>query len=144
MSRENESLDMVDFQRRAFAAGGRSDIDMAMSFYGPDSVWDTTPIGMSVYRGLSEIRRFFEEWTGSFEDFEMEPEELLDLGNGVGFGVARLSGQPLGSTGHVEFRYAQVVVAWDGVVVRLTTYADVDAARAAARQAAVEAVGLRE
>ena len=101
-------------------------------------------MGMGVYTGLSEIRRFFEDWIGAFEDFEMEPEELLDLGHGVGFGVARQSGQPLGSTGHVELRYAQVVVARDGVVVRLTTYADIDAARAAAREAALEAVGLRE
>jgi ketosteroid isomerase-like protein len=144
MSRESETMDLVDLQRRAFEAGSRRDLDMAMSFYGPDSVWDTTPMGMGVYQGLSAIRRFFEDWMNAYEDFEMEPEELLDLGNGVGFGVARQSGTPVGSTGRVEMRYAQVVVARDGLVVRLTSYTDIDEARAAAQRAALEAVGLRE
>jgi ketosteroid isomerase-like protein len=133
------SLDLVDFQRRAIEAGSRRDIDLAMSFYGSDSIWDTTPLGMGVYAGRSEIRGFFEDWLASFEDFEMEPEELVDLGNGVGFGVVSQRGRPLGSESYVGFRYAQVVVTRDGVVAHLTTYADIDQARAAAEQAVLAA-----
>jgi len=74
----------------------------------------------------------------SNEDFETEPEEQLDLGNGVGFTVAIQKGRPVGSSGEVRLRYALVSVWVDGLVVRVTNYADIDEGRAAAERLAQE------
>jgi hypothetical protein len=62
----------------------------------------------------------------------------LDLGSGVGFAVLVQRGRPVGSTGFVQLR--QGFVAWveNGLVARITTYPDVDEARAAAERLAAE------
>ena len=51
-----------------------------MSFYGPGSVWDLSHMGLGTYHGLAEVRGFFTDWLASYEEFEMEVEELCDLG----------------------------------------------------------------
>jgi hypothetical protein len=61
-------------------------------------------------------------------------EELRDLGNGVTFGLALMRGRLPGSAGFVEPRYA-VVASWeDGLIQRITSYTDIDQARAAAKR----------
>ena len=76
--------------------------------------------------------------TVAYEEFEWRSEEILDLGNGVVFGVARASGRPVGSTGRVENRVVIVAVWEEGLIVRGTTYTDIDEARAAAERLAKE------
>jgi ketosteroid isomerase-like protein len=138
MSEESTTPDLVELTRRSFEAGNRRDVDAAIGFYGPDSVWDLSPMGLGTYEGLVAIRSFFEDWIGPYDEFEMEVEELLDLGNGVVFFEVRQNGRPVGSTGHVELRYAGFAVWVDAVAARVTNYTDIDEARAAAKRLAEE------
>ena len=81
-----------------------------------------------------------DDWIGSYEQFEIDVEEILDLGNGVTFGVFVQTGRPTGSTGHVRYRFAQVVTWADGLIVRIDGYpgTDIDEARAAAERLSEE------
>jgi len=75
-----------------------------------------------------------------------DPVELArrvqDAGNrrdiDEGFQVFTQRGRPIGSTGEVHQRSARLVLMIDGLIVRLTSYTDVDEARAAAERLAQE------
>jgi len=36
-------------------------------------------MGLGTYEGLPRIRAFWEGWLGTFEQYESEPEQILDL-----------------------------------------------------------------
>ena len=135
MSEESTTPDLVDLGRRFLEAANRRDFDAMLSFFAPDAVWDTLG-GLGTFEGHGAIRAFWEDWYSSYEEAEIEPEEMLDLGNGVTFAVLVQKGRPVGSGGEVRHRNA-VVVAWmDGIIVRSTFYSDIDEARAAAERLA--------
>jgi ketosteroid isomerase-like protein len=118
-----------------------SEIEDLMSLFAADSVWDMSRGGLGVIEGREAIRAFFEEWRGAYEDYEQEAEEIQDLGNGVAFAVFVQRGRPGDSTGWVEFRDARVLLWADGLIQRVTTFLDVDEARAAAERLAEERGG---
>jgi ketosteroid isomerase-like protein len=136
MYEESTTPGPVELARRSFAPINGRDIEATMSFYGPDSVWDMSTLGLGVYKGLEAIRGFFDDWTSSYEEFEIEPEEILDFGDGVVLAVIRQNARPVGSSAHVELRYAAVSAWVEGVNVRTTNYRDIDEARAAAERLA--------
>ena len=137
MSQESPTPDPVERVRRLDQAANRRDFDAAVSFYAPDAVWEGRASGMT-FEGRTAIRGFFEDMSVAYEEFEWQPEEILDLGNGVTVDVACASGRPVGSTGQVEFRLAIVAVWEEGLIVRATGYGDIDEARAAAERLAEE------
>ena len=124
--------------RGAVAAANRRDFDAVLSFYAPDAVWDMSPIGMGTFEGLAAIRGFFEDWLGAYEEYAMEAEEIVDLGNGVTFAVLLQKGRPVGSSGEVQLRYASAGEWANGLLTRLTNHGDIDEARAAAERLAEE------
>ena len=91
-----------------------------------------------MFEGREAIRGFFEDWAISYDDFEQALEEVSDLGNGVTFGVFLMRGRLAGSSGSVELRYAGVSTWADGLIERVTTYLDINEARAAAERLAQE------
>jgi ketosteroid isomerase-like protein len=93
------------------------------------------------FEGRTAIRGFYEDMAVAYEEFEWRSKEILDLGNGVGFSVARASGCPVGSTRRVELRAAIVAVWEEGPIVRYVIYSDTDEARAAAERLAQERGG---
>ena len=111
----------------------------AVSLYAPDAVAEGRASGMTL-EGRTAIRGFWEDMTVAYEEFEVQREETLDLGNGVAFGVTRASGRPVGSTGRVENRVVIVAVWEEGLIVRITMCTDIDKARAAAVRLAEERV----
>jgi len=135
---ESTTPDLVELTRRAYEYASDRNWDALLSFYGADSVWDMSPLGLGTYEGPAAIRRFFEEWTGSYDKWEQELEEILDLGNGVVVSVLRQNARLPGSTGSVSLLYAGVLVWREGLIARLTNYTDVDQARAAAERLAEE------
>ena len=137
MSGESTTPDPVEFSRRLVEALNRLDFDAAMSFYAPDAVWEGNASGMTL-EGRTAIRSFWEDMTVAYEESDVQAQEILDLGNGVVFGVARASGRPVGSTGRVENRLVSVAVWEEGLIVRATGYTDPDEARAAAERLAHE------
>jgi ketosteroid isomerase-like protein len=136
MSEESTIPDLVELNRRAIEAVSRRDFDEAMASYGPDSVWDTSALGLGTYRGVEVIRAALEEWTAIYEDFEVEIQENLDLGNGVILSVTRQRGRMAGSSGYLEFLYASITEWTGGLIEQVTPFTDVDQARAAAERLA--------
>jgi ketosteroid isomerase-like protein len=138
MAEESTTPDLVALTHRSYEASSEGDLDAILALLGPDAVWDMSPTGLGVYEGVAAIRRFFEDWQGSYEEFETEAEKVLDLGNGVIFAVVFQKGRLVGSSSSVSLRYA-VVTKWArGLVVRTTNYTDIDEARAAAERLAEE------
>jgi ketosteroid isomerase-like protein len=137
MAEESTTSDLVERARRLTEAAERLDFDAMLSFYAPDVDWELRASGMTL-EGRTAIRGFLEDMTVAYEEFECWSEEILDLGNEVTFVVSRASGRPVGSTGWVELRLAIVAVWEEGLIVRVTTYDDIDEARAAAERLAEE------
>jgi ketosteroid isomerase-like protein len=134
MEEESTTPDLVELNRRAIESATRGDFDAAMSSYGPDSVWDTSPLGMGTYRGVATIRTALEEWHRLYEELEVEIQENVDLGNGVILAVVRQRGRPVGSSGYAQLHFASVTEWTDRVISQVTPYTDIDEARAAAER----------
>jgi ketosteroid isomerase-like protein len=135
MAEESTTPDLVELVRRSAEAESP---DAAAGFYAPEAVWDASPWGMGVFEGKAAVRGFFEDWSASYTGLEWKAEEILDLGNAVTFAVILQQGRVAGSSGSVQLRYASVAEWRDGLMVRNTTYIDIDEARAAAERLAQE------
>jgi ketosteroid isomerase-like protein len=137
MSVEPGEADLVERTRRSLEAGAFRDLDAGLKYFAPDAVWEVPQLGGS-FEGAEAIRGFLEDWFAAFKEFEVELEEVLDLGKGVVFVVARSDALPVGSAGRTRLRelFAYVVVWVGGVITRVTAYGDVDEGRAAAKRVA--------
>ncbi len=135
---ESTTLDLVELVRRSVDAVNRPDFDQFAGFFGSDSVWDLSPMGLGIYEGSPAVRAFVEDWQGSYEKFALALEEVLDLGNGVVFAVVVQRARLTNSTGEVRMRYASVNSQAGGLFERITNYLDIDEARAAAERLAQE------
>jgi ketosteroid isomerase-like protein len=138
MPEDSTSPDLVELTRRYVEALNRRDSDALMSFYAPDAVWDAADTGVGTFTGLAAIRGLLEGWFDAFEELVFEREDVLDLGNGVVLVLVNQKGRPRGGSGYVRRREAMVGLLEDGVVTRLTTYLDIDEARASAERLAQE------
>ena len=138
MSGESTTPDPKRLLGRLIEAFNRRDLDAVLGYLAPDVVYDTSHSGFGIYTGVPAVRGFFEDWLSSYEEFEVVPEEMVYLGNGVGYAILRQRGRPAGSSGEVRRRYASVGVSVNGLWARFTTYSDIDEARAAAERLAQE------
>ena len=130
--------DLADRIRALIEPANRHDFHELTSIYAPDAVFDTSAWELGTYEGHAAIRRLFEDWTGAFADFEIEDEDILDFGNGVVVAVFRQGVRPFGSSDHMQLRASWIYEWTDGMVVRVTTYRDIDEAHAAAERLAEE------
>jgi ketosteroid isomerase-like protein len=137
MREESTTPDLVERWRQAPEAAIRRDFDAMMGIFAPDAVWEVQPLGIS-HSGAPAIRSFLEDWFSSYEDWEDDQEEGLDLGNGVVFVVSRLDAHPVGSPARVQERWSFTVLWAAGMVVRVTGRNDINEARAAAERLAEE------
>jgi ketosteroid isomerase-like protein len=138
MSEESTTPDLVALTRSLFEAASRRDCDAVMGFFGPEPVWETTLVTLD---GSAAIHERLEEWFGAFDELEFELEEVLDLGNGVTFTVVDQRARPAGSSssgGYIQRQEALIGVWHEGMVTRVTTFLDIDEARAAAERLAEE------
>ena len=138
MPDEAATPDLVELTRLVQEAGESGDWDAAMSFFAADAVWDQSRIGLGTLEGRATIRSFFEEWAGLYERLALEVDEVVDFGNGVGLQVVTQRGHPSGSIGEVRQRNARVGLWVDGLIQKVTSYMDIDEARAAADRLAEE------
>jgi ketosteroid isomerase-like protein len=134
MSEECTAPDLVELARRSIEA---VDPEAVLGFYAPDAVWDSTPWGLGIFEGKEAVRAFFEDWGSTYAHLEWKAEEIRDLGNEVTFAVIFQTGRIVES-GSVQLRYAAVAEWKDGLIVRNTTYRDIDEARAVAERLAQE------
>ena len=136
MSGESTTPGLVELGHRLLEAANRRDFDAMMGFWAPDAVWRYA--GGYTFEGRAAIRGFIEDMASSFDDLHAEVEETIDLGNGVVFSVIILTGRPVGSTGEVRLRYADVGIWTESVIEQVTGYWDLHEARAAAERLAEE------
>ena len=136
MPEESTTPDLRELSLQMAEAASRGDVDAYMSHLAHDAVWQTrlgTRLG-----GTAAIRSYHEEFTSSVEGFRAESLEFVDLGGGVTLSVARQGGRPGGSASELLEQVAFVSVLVDGLVESMTTYSDIDEARAAAERLAEE------
>jgi ketosteroid isomerase-like protein len=118
--------------RQVFASGPEA-FENLFALLDEDVVWDY--VGSfpesATYHGPDEVREFVTQWTGSFDDFGMEAEQIVDAEDNVAvrmrqWGCGKQTGAP------VENRTWQVFTFRDGRIVHCRGYADRDEAFAAA------------
>lgn len=135
MPEEPAARDLEQLSRRLVNTCNRREFDVAAAIFSTGAVWDR---GLELFEGREAIRIALEDWIGVYDDYEQVLEEFRDLGNGVGFGVFLQRGRLRGSGGFLELRYANVAAWTNGLIERMTSYADIDDGRAAAERLAQE------
>ena len=138
MSQEPSTPGPVERIRSLVEPTNRRDFHAMVSFYAPHAVHDTSRWKMGTYEGPVAIRRLFEDWIGAYQEFEIELEEVLDLGNGIVLVVFCQSSRAFGARDHVRVQMAWVYEWADGMVMRVTAYPDIGEAGAAAERLAEE------
>jgi hypothetical protein len=136
---EHRATEDVVALTRAFGKVA-GDVDGEMAFYGPTPVYDLSPMGIGVYEGRTAIRAFLAGWMTSYEGYEEEMQEVIDVGNGIAFAAVRESAVPVGSTAQTRVHsvYGFAIVWVDGKIAHITAYPSADEARAAAERLAAE------
>jgi ketosteroid isomerase-like protein len=137
VSEESTTPDLIELVRLLDEAFNRRDWDAVESFYSPDAV-SVTVGGLGTFEGAAAIRGNYEEAVSFADDFHIEIEEIIDLGNGVTFVVNLITGHPVGSSGELQMRTGTAVSWAEAVIERETGYMDIDEARAAAERLAEE------
>jgi ketosteroid isomerase-like protein len=135
VAEESTTPNLVELTQALSDARG---VDATMLFYDADAVYDMSQVGLGTFEGPEAIRRFLEDWLGSYDETEDDVQEITHLGNGIVFAVVRESGRPSGAPAESRVRSVfGFVFLWRGAKVRrVTVYADPDEARAAAERLA--------
>jgi ketosteroid isomerase-like protein len=121
---------------RVFECVKRRDWDSVLSLAASDAVWDMTPVGLGTFEGHQQARQMWEEWSGAYEEWDINVDQIDDLGNGVVLVVNHQQGRLVGSSGHVHARGAFLFRWIDGRIARVTIFPDADEGHAAARRVA--------
>lgn len=133
MSQEN-----VDAVRRSRDAWNRGDVDAWLESFHPEIEWFSAIAGSvegtdTVYRGPSELRRFWDEWHAVWE-LTIEVSDIRDLGETV-LALGRIRTRGAASGIDLESPIGYVFEFDGGLMRKIRAYLD--------RQQALEAVGLR-
>ncbi len=133
-----ETLDLI---KRGMTLFNRKDWDSAIQLIAEDAVWKTyfgSVAGESSRYGREAIRQSWEEASMVFggDSYQIEPQELRDLGGGTILVRVVLSGRGTASGADVEAEFAQLWTVRQGLAARVDSYATV--------AEALEAVGLQE
>jgi ketosteroid isomerase-like protein len=127
----------VEVVRRALDAWNRRDLDGALEWMHADGEVDwceSRGPQKGIYRGLLEIRCFYEDWLSLFDKVDIRPEEFVAAGQHV---VVPNRGYARGREGvTVEASSTQVFTISEGKIARIRLYQD--------KGAALKAVGLPE
>jgi ketosteroid isomerase-like protein len=130
MSKEN-----VDLTRSAYDTA-RGDLDAHLEFFSLDMDYraiEGAVDDVGVLYGREAYRKYCEDWIKTFDEFSMQPEEIIDAGDQVVV-VVHIKGRMKGSHSDVDMRLGLVWTVRDGKIVRGREYAT--------RNQAIEATGL--
>jgi ketosteroid isomerase-like protein len=128
--------DIAELVRRSYAAFNRQDLEEVVSLYERDCEWDMSHFSgwpeTQVYRGHEGLKELFRFWYGAWEEFHVEPAEILPAGSDRTFMRCELSVKGEGSGVPLEMTFWQVGEARNGKVLRVVNYTDLDEAKEAA------------
>ncbi|HEX3432559.1 MAG TPA: nuclear transport factor 2 family protein [Solirubrobacteraceae bacterium] len=133
MSQEN-----VEIVRGAFQAFGAGGIDAALSFFSPDVVWYPTDrwVDDAAYRGHDGVRRIAAAFSGNFDDFRYEVDDLRDAQDRV-VALVDMIGRIKQSQDEVSQRLGLVLSGFsDGTIREVRVFSS--------WSDALEAVGLKQ
>jgi ketosteroid isomerase-like protein len=94
------------------------------------------------FTGKAAVRRYFDQFTESFDEFTLEPEDFIDLGDDRVLMLFRLQTRGKESGARVEARPGWIYTIRDGKGVRIEAYLDRAEALAAAGLPAQRSAGL--
>jgi ketosteroid isomerase-like protein len=130
------SLENVEIVRRRyeqFMVTGR----FVAEHVTPNFIWDMSNFRgwpeQQVYEGPEGAQSFIDEWSGAWDDWELEVDALHDAGERVVV-LLRQRGRSKATGLPVDMSLAQVWTVKDGVQTRMDMYSD--------RSEALEAAGL--
>ena len=138
MSEESPTPYPVDRTHELHRLLNSRDLDAVTDLFAPGSIWDASRWGLGSHEAPTSLRRFLQDWIGSFDVYELTLEEVQDLGNGIVFAVFFHAADLQGGGGSLRVR-SSAVLDWEaGQLVGLTSYRDMNKARATARRLAQE------
>jgi ketosteroid isomerase-like protein len=87
-------------------------------------------------RGVDAARRATSEWIGTFEEWEIEAREVVEVGPNQVIAIVRDRGRPKGSEAVIHNEFAHLWTFRDGLAIRFEAFTD--------RADALEAAGPAE
>jgi uncharacterized protein len=120
MSEEN-----VGTVRRCYEAFMRGDGETALSAFAPDAEWDDTrfrPEG-KIHQGRDEIAEVVRMWVGTWTDYSIELERVIDAGDRVVV-IYEERGTGKGSGLKMTTRVGMVITLSGDQITRQVVYAD--------------------
>ncbi len=138
MSGELTAAGPLDGTRQLHRLLNSRDLNAVTDLFAPGSIWDASRWGLGSHEAPASLRRFLQDWIGSFDVYELALEEIQDLGNGIVFAVFFHAADLQGGGGSLRVRSWAVLDWRAGHLVGLTSYRDVDEARAAGERLAHE------
>src|SRR4029077_868660 len=112
MSGESTTPELVELVRHLLHAVSRMGGDVFVRFFAPDAVFLT---GVGRFEGRDAIRGYVEDFNSSYDEQSFTPDQVHDLGNGVAWFSAVVTGRLRGTSSDVHLRFAVVVTHAGGV-----------------------------
>ena len=134
MSQEN-----VENVGDAAAAFNRGDVDTWLEYFADDIDYRAVEGALDdrgPMHGKDAVRAYVQDWLDMFDDFKVEPMELIDAGEDQVIAVGRISGRAKLSGVETDLTYAALYTIRDGKIARGREYWT--------RDEALEAAGLSE
>jgi ketosteroid isomerase-like protein len=129
------SDDDIELIRRSYAAWNRGDVE-AIADIVADDVEIRPVLGDQVaaneFRGPDGLRRWAETLNTTMDDFEVDLQELIEIGGDQYLALLRFSGRGKASGAPVSLDAAHILTVVDGRLTRLIGYQSWNEGRAAA------------
>ena len=110
-----------------------ADVDEALTYADPGIVWN--PIEELPTQGHDAVRANLAHWKAEWDDYEVIPEEFVDVGDSV-IAKVRLRGRGRGSGVEIDALFYDLYTLRDGKIVRMDQFTERSEALAAAGRAA--------
>lgn len=114
----------VELVRAIIDALNRGDLDEMLGRMHPDFEWrplEASPVAR-VYRGRAQVRRYVEDWLGTFESLRLELEDPTQVADRV-VAVVRGHGRGRASGVELESRFCQVWTLRHGTALAMEEHA---------------------
>jgi ketosteroid isomerase-like protein len=115
----------IQLVREIIEALNRGDVGGMLERMHPDFEWrplEASPAAGGVYRGHEQVRRYVEDWLGTFDDLRLDLEDPTEVGDRV-VAVVRGHGRGRASGLQLENRFCQVWTLRGGAAVAMEEYA---------------------
>ena len=131
---ESPTADLLEIVIGLAQMAGRKDWDAILDYYASDAVWQTPWWGS--FEGHAALRGLWEDFTGIYRDWEIDTDEVRDLGDEVVLSVFTMRGRLADGGGEIRERGAWVYQWEASKIVRVLDFRDIDEARVAAERLA--------